>query len=123
MALTSMPKGRTSRASVSTNRTTAAFDTAYALMPGERIGGAAARELNDFPVTVLFEMGEQRPAHQHRPEQIDFDGADPVVPGDRLDRSHRPVNARVVDEDVHSAEGVTRFRGDARHIIGLRHIR
>ena len=70
----------------------------------ERRGGPAARELDDLAVPVVAEVGQHRARAQDRAEEIYPDGVLPLLPRDVLDRTLRPVDARVVHEHVDSRE-------------------
>ena len=73
---------------------------------GEGIGGAAARQVDDLAVAVRLERLHRLAAAIDEPVQVDRDRLDPLVPVDRLDRPHRPVDAGIVHDDVELSERV-----------------
>src|SRR6266850_3266971 len=68
--------------------------------PGQRVGGAAARELDDLSALLRLEGGQYGAAHEDRAVEVDVYGARPFPPIDLLNDALRAVHPRVVHEDI-----------------------
>ena len=109
IALTSIPvPAATSAASVSANRTTAAFDAAYALRRGSGDVAPPPESWMILPYPFARKCGSTARQQRTEPKRFTRTACSHSSQLDVLDQPFRPVDARVVHEHVDAREALER---------------
>src|ERR1700686_4495554 len=80
-------------------------------------------DVYDVPMLGLAEHGKARPGHPHEPKHVDLPHAYPVLVRGLFDRPEAQRTARVVDQDVDTAEFLRDLAHERFDALLVRHIK